>query len=132
MSPSAFPWQRNPLDDLWTHSPGGAAVARYFLKVVPTSYEFLDGRKVLTNQFSLTQFFKGIDASSALLPGVSFTFELTPLKVRKTERRRGTWFSFCTRTAAVIGGLFTVAGILDSVTYHSLKHWKKLQINKAS
>ena len=61
MSPSAFPWQRNPLDDLWTHSPGGAAVARYFLKVVPTSYEFLDGRKVLTNQFSLTQFFKGID-----------------------------------------------------------------------
>jgi hypothetical protein len=100
-------------------------------QVVPTSYEFLDGRTVLTNQFSLTQFFKAIDASSSMLPGVSFTFELTPLKVRKTEARGGTWFTFGTRCSAVIGGLFTVAGILDSITYHSLRRWKKLQINKA-
>jgi hypothetical protein len=31
-----FPGQRNPLDDLWSHSPGGAAVVRYFLKAPPS------------------------------------------------------------------------------------------------
>jgi hypothetical protein len=36
-----YPGQTNPLDGVWQHSPSGAAVARYFLKVVPTTYEFV-------------------------------------------------------------------------------------------
>ena len=60
-----FPGQQNPLDDVWTYSPGGAAVSRYFLKVVPTTYEFLGGRTVHTNQFSVTQYFKPLDFSAA-------------------------------------------------------------------
>eukprot|EP00966_Prymnesium_polylepis_P136699 3158549-Prymnesium_polylepis.2 len=65
-----FPGQENPLDDVWTHSPGGAAVSRYFLKVVPTTYEFLDGHTVHTNQFSTTQYFKALDlaATTAMMP----------------------------------------------------------------
>ena len=65
-----FPGQQNPLDDVWTYSPGGAAVSRYFLKVVPTTYEFLDGQTVHTNQFSVTQYFKALDlsASRAMMP----------------------------------------------------------------
>jgi len=119
-----FPGQENPLDDVWTHSPGGAAVSRYFLKVVPTTYEFLDGHTVHTNQFSTTQYFKALDlaATTAMMPRVSFTFELTPLKVEKKEQRAGTFLRFVTRSAAVVGGLFTVAGILDSAWYYSAKH----------
>ena len=60
-----FPGQTNPLDKVWTHSPSGAAVSRYFLKVVPTQYEFLSGKVVHTNQFSVTQYFKPIDAAAA-------------------------------------------------------------------
>ena len=41
--PHAFPGQTNPLDAAATHSPSGAAISRYFLKVVPTTYEFLSG-----------------------------------------------------------------------------------------
>ena len=61
-----FPGQRNPLDDVWTYSPGGPGIARYFLKVVPTTFEFLDGRTVKTNQFSVTQYYKATGASSTL------------------------------------------------------------------
>ena len=63
-----FPGQENPLDNLWTHSPSGAAVARYFLKVVPTTYEFLDATEVQSHQFSVTQYFKSLDITSAMLP----------------------------------------------------------------
>ncbi len=35
---------------------------------------------------------------------VTFAYDITPLKVRKTEQRAGTWLGFCTRCAAVIGG----------------------------
>ena len=63
---------------------------------------------------------------------ISFTFELTPLKVEKKEQRAGTFLRFLTRSAAVVGGLFTVAGILDSAWYHSSKHLIKARLNKAS
>ena len=63
---------------------------------------------------------------------MSFTFELTPLKVEKKEQRGGTFLRFLTRSAAVVGGLFTVAGILDSAWYHSQKHLVKVGLNKAS
>ncbi len=114
---------------MWTHSPSGAAVARYFLKVVPTTYEFLSGKVVHTNQFSVTQYFKPIDTAAERFvpPTITFTFELTPIKVKKTERRGGSLLSFFTRCAALIGGLFTVAGILDASLYHSSKKLKKMQ-----
>ena len=122
-----FPGQTNPLDKVWTHSPSGAAVSRYFLKVVPTQYEFLSGKVVHTNQFSVTQYYKALDASQAafLLPSLQFTYELTPLRVRKTEVRGGSLVGFFTRCAAVIGGLFSVAGMLDSAWYHGSKEMKK-------
>jgi len=129
-----FPGQTNPLDDVWTYSPGGAAVSRYFLKVVPTTYQFLNGQTVHTNQFSVTQYFKPLDLSAtrAMTPRVSFTFELTPLKVKKTEQRGGSFLGFLTRSAAVIGGIFTVAGILDSALYFSSKQLVKMSLDKVS
>ena len=30
-----YPGQTNPLDAAFTHSPSGAAISRYFLKVTP-------------------------------------------------------------------------------------------------
>ena len=130
-----FPGQHNPLDDVWTHSPGGAAIARYFLKVVPTTYEFVGGKSVHTNQFSVTQYFKALSteagkSGASMVPCVAFVFELTPLKVRKTERRGGSFVAFLTRAAAVIGGIFTVAGILDSALYAGTRQYEKLMLDK--
>ena len=127
-----FPGQHNPLDGVWTHSPAGAAVSKYFLKVVPTTYEFVGGKSVHTNQFSVTHYFKALTAESAqaMVPQIAFTFELTPIKVRKTEERGGTFIGFLTRCAALIGGLFTVAGILDGTIYQSTRHLEKMQLNK--
>merc|ERR1719240_292188 len=65
-----FPGQHNPLDGVWQHSPAGAAVPRYFLKVVPMTYEFVGGQSVHTNQFSVTQYFKALsdETSTSMVP----------------------------------------------------------------
>ena len=65
-----------------------------------------------------------------MVPTISFVFELTPLKVKKTERRGGTFRNFLTRSAATIGGIFTVAGIVDSALYAGTRQIQKLNMGK--
>ncbi len=40
------------------------------------------------------------------------------------------WYHFLTTTCAIIGGVFTVAGILDSILYQGLKLAKKVELGK--
>jgi hypothetical protein len=80
----------------------------------------------------VTQYFKALTPpfEFAMVPSVSFTFELTPLKVQKTERRAGSFFGFATRCAALIGGLWTVARMLDAGIYQTGRQLEKMNLNK--
>jgi hypothetical protein len=40
------------------------------------------------------------------------------------------WYKFLTTTCAIIGGVFTVAGIVDSIFYNVHKYSKKLELGK--
>jgi hypothetical protein len=40
------------------------------------------------------------------------------------------WYHFLTTTCAIIGGVFTVAGIIDSILYNTIKYSKKLELGK--
>jgi hypothetical protein len=40
------------------------------------------------------------------------------------------WYHFLTTTCAIIGGVFTVAGILDSILYQAGKFTKKVELGK--
>jgi hypothetical protein len=53
---------------------------------------------------------------TGLLPGVFVNYELSPLRVRISERRRSLGH-FLTNCCAIIGGVLTVAGLLDSLLY---------------
>lgn len=52
------------------------------------------------------------------MPGVFFNYELSPLRVRIEERRRSLGH-FLTNCCAIIGGVFTVMGLLDSVLHRT-------------
>ncbi|KAG8467080.1 hypothetical protein KFE25_000396 [Diacronema lutheri] len=130
-----FPGQLNPLDGVVRISPHGPGVARYFIKVVPTTYLPLRGQEVRSNQFASTEHFRSVREDDRLfqMPGVHFSYDITPLRVRLEERRGRTFVSFFVRCAATIGGVFTVAGMIDKILYSSsrlLTH--KLNIGKAS
>ena len=46
------------------------------------------------------------------LPGVFFNYELSPIRVRIEEKRRP-FLHFLTRVCAIVGGVFTIMGVVD-------------------
>lgn len=63
------------------------------------------------------------------IPSVKFTFDLSPLQILVREVGKPL-YHFLTTSCAIIGGVFTVAGILDSILYQSVKMMKKNQLGK--
>lgn len=127
-----YPSQKNPLDGGGSSSQEGDTqqyAFSYFLKVVPTTYEYSDGSLVYTNQYSVTRSTKAIGSVQAL-PGVFFIYELSPMMVKYTERRKS-FVHFLTGACAIVGGVFTVASLIDALIYKSQKVIQKVQLGKA-
>ncbi|XP_051147136.1 uncharacterized protein LOC127262479 [Andrographis paniculata] len=121
----------NPLDGVeWTQkSPNG--VYQYFVKVVPTVYTNIRGHTIESNQFSVTEHYKSSEVDHFRSPpGVFFYYDLSPIKVTFKEEHTP-FLHFLTHICAIVGGTFTVAGIVDSFIYHSKKAIrKKMEIGK--
>jgi len=131
-----FPGIVNPLDDVHKAEPReaeGAGMYQYFVKIVPTLYQPLGDEALNTNQFAVTEHFKPLRGEGGHgLPGVFFMYELSPIMVTFTETRKS-FAHFLTGVCAIIGGVFTVAGLLDSLIYHSMRSLKKkIELGKAS
>lgn len=128
-----FPGVVNPLDGVtWTQqTPHG--MYQYFIKVVPTVYTDVSGHTIQSNQFSVTEHFKGADFGRfQSIPGVFFFYDLSPIKVTFTEQHVS-FLHFLTNVCAIVGGVFTVSGILDSFIYHGQKAIKKkMELGKFS
>ncbi|TYH56563.1 hypothetical protein ES332_D08G028200v1 [Gossypium tomentosum] len=68
-------------------------------------------------------------AQSVNMPVAKFHFELSPMQVLITENPKSL-SHFLTNVCATIGGVFTVAGILDSILYNTIRLMKKMEIGK--
>ncbi|XP_078160430.1 uncharacterized protein LOC144555866 [Carex rostrata] len=125
-----FPGVINPLDGVeWIHK-GEPGIYQYFIKVVPTIYTDITGRKIHSNQFSVTEHFRESTGYPKPPQGVYFFYEFSPIKVMLTEENTSL-LHFLTNLCAIIGGIFAVAGIIDSFVYHGHKAIKKkMEIGK--
>ncbi|KAF8586305.1 endoplasmic reticulum-derived transport vesicle ERV46 [Ramaria rubella] len=111
---------------------------QYFLKVVSTQFRSLDGKIVNTHQYSVTHFERdltegtqantqqGLHLSHGVsgVPGAFFNFEISPILVVHTEVRQS-FAHFLTSTCAIVGGVLTIASILDQVLFATGKALKK-------
>lgn len=62
---------------------------QYYMKVVPTMYEFLDSsNNIFSHQFSVTTHQKDIGMGASGLPGFFVQYEFSPLMVKYEERRQ--------------------------------------------
>ncbi|KAI8776979.1 endoplasmic reticulum-Golgi intermediate compartment protein 3 [Biomphalaria glabrata] len=107
---------------------------QYFIKIVPTTYTNVNRETLYTNQYSVTKHSKTTNSilGDSGLPGVFFSYELSPLMVKYTEKKRS-FLHFLTEVCAIIGGIFTVASLIDSFIYHSSRVIaKKIELGKAS
>lgn len=127
-----FPDIVNPLDSHRSSKTEGPAMTQYFIKVVPTRYNYLNGTVLETNQFSVTTHERIITPGSQGLPGVFFTYEISPMLVIYTQRTKSI-LHFLTGVCAIIGGIFTVAGMFDSFVYSAERTLKrKIELGKVN
>ncbi|KAK6934406.1 Thioredoxin domain [Dillenia turbinata] len=63
------------------------------------------------------------------IPVAKFHFELSPMQVLITENQKS-FSHFITNVCAIIGGVFTVAGILDSILHNTMRLVKKIELGK--
>lgn len=64
------------------------------------------------------------------LPGVFFNIDISPLQITYKETRKS-FGSFITGVLAIIGGVFTVAGLISRVVYRAeIAYKKKVELGK--
>ncbi|KAH7870887.1 Sec1 family-domain-containing protein [Lentinula edodes] len=130
----------NPLDDT-LHRVGTSKAQymfQYFLKVVSTQFRTLDGKIIHSHQYSVTHFERdlaegglgdtpqGVHLQHGVsgVPGAFFNFEISPILVVHTDTRQS-FAHFVTSTCAIVGGVLTVASLLDSVLFATSRALKK-------
>jgi len=120
-----FPGVINPLDNadkIWTKH--GSSEYQYYVKVVPTMYQDSSSAFISTNQYSVTEYDRTvISDKNQGLPGIFFYYDISPIKVIFKEVQRS-FAHFLIGVCAIIGGVFTVASIIDSLLYQGVKNLK--------
>jgi len=138
----------SPLEGLTKVPKEGAGVYQYYLKVVPTVWldetsasgpgaggrssaaeptpgnsgeTRLPGERVRTSQYSVKTFFRPAVVNGMrqnVLPGVFFVYDLSPFMVQVTTKTESLW-QLVTGLCAIIGGVFTVSGMIDGLWYNA-------------
>ena len=111
------------------HAIGHNTSIEHYLKVVHTSYEVSTARTIDTFQYTVNNnFYQDGDG----LPSAVFFYDISPMQVVVREESKS-FASFLTQLCAIIGGVFTVTGLVDGAIFHtgnSLR--KKMEIGKAA
>ncbi|KAK7056918.1 vacuolar protein sorting-associated protein 45 [Paramarasmius palmivorus] len=129
---------QNPLDGATGRTAKAAYMFQYFLKVVSTQFRTIDGKIINTHQYSVTQFERDLSEGArgdtvqgiALqhgvsgVPGAFFNFEISPILVVHSDTRQS-FAHFITSTCAIVGGVLTVASLLDSILFATTRALKK-------
>lgn len=100
----------------------------HYLKVIPTTYKFADNDELDSYTYTVNnrQTIRGYS------PTAVFSFDFSPLRVAIVEERTDL-ATFLTQVCAIIGGVFTVVGLIDASLFHASDLLaKKMQLGKAS
>lgn len=102
----------------------------YHLRIVPSIFEELNGSVLRPYQYSYAyKKYISLGFTGHVIPAVWFKYDINPISVKYKERRRP-FYEFLCMTCAIIGGTFTVAGIIDSLVFSASNILEKLEIGK--
>mmetsp|Transcript_21300 Transcript_21300/g.48190 ORF Transcript_21300/g.48190 Transcript_21300/m.48190 type:complete len:330 (+) Transcript_21300:330-1319(+) len=122
----------NPLDKVARiiGAEESTGLFQYFVRIVPTIYTNEFGRKTHTNQYTITDRFRPLalptsakdsnKPQEAILPGIFFIYELSPFMIA-ASRIRMPVLHLITKVLAIVGGVFTVLGVADSILFRLQK-----------
>jgi len=107
---------------------------QYFVKVVSNEFTTLDGLSVSSHQYSYSEHVRdareafhttnteGIETTHGLdaRPGLFFNIDVSPMQIVHTEKRKP-FAHFLTTLCAIVGGVLTVAGLVDAALFRVIK-----------
>lgn len=103
-----------------------ASMYQYFVNAIPTTYIDNKGKVIKSYQYYFyhhyqyrvteTHHMRPLQEQSALIPGVYFVYDFSPLRAVIKETHLPL-FELCTSLCAILGGVFTVMGMVDSLLY---------------
>lgn len=89
----------------------------YFLKLVPVQLSYKKGKKVNGYQISITRHQRKISKDSDP-PSVNFNYDFSAMTICKTQKRKP-FTSFITGLCAIVGGIYTIAALTDSLLFRA-------------
>ncbi|KAK9451409.1 endoplasmic reticulum vesicle transporter-domain-containing protein [Limtongia smithiae] len=122
----------NPLDGTKKTTDERNFNYMYFMKVVSTRFERIGEAPLETNQYSVTSHERPIrggrdeDHKHSMharggIPGVFFSYDISPMKVINREERSKSFGSFLIGVCAVVGGVLAVAAVIDKGVWEADK-----------
>ncbi len=99
-----------PLDNIKGEDTGDKKLFEYYLKIVPTEYYTLENNRYSVFQFTAIQ----NKVESNMIPTIFFRYDISPILV-KFSKKNADNFDGLINVCAIIGGMFTIAGILDTL-----------------
>ncbi|ABN68313.2 predicted protein [Scheffersomyces stipitis CBS 6054] len=120
----------HPLDNYGVALNDKNHVFTYYLKVVATRFEFLNGasKALDANQFSVITHDRPISGgkdndhqhtlhAKGGIPGVVFHFDISPLKIINREQYAKSWSGFVLGVVSSVAGVLIVGSLLDRSVY---------------
>lgn len=108
-------------------SPSSGATYEHYMQVVLTSIEPRAGAPARFDAHEYTVQSHVYDAEDHA--AAKFTYRMSPVQIVVTEKPKQL-YHFLTAICAVIGGVFTVAGIIDGMVHTMNKIAKKVELGK--
>lgn len=123
--------QTNPLAGVskidLSDGTGESRSYEYYIKIVPTNYHHIHGEQ--------TESFQFVASSNEIvgryrLPAIYFRYDMSPITVEFRESQMAL-SHFLVQVCAIVGGVFTVLGLINSLLDTSIKSvLTKAQLNK--
>ena len=113
-----FPGISSPLDGQSRSVEDTHGMYQYYVKIVPTKYTHLNKKVIESNQYSVTEHLRHLAPGSGRgLPGLYFYYEISPIEANFEEKPKlkGGFLKFLTNVCAIVGGTFTVFGLLENI-----------------
>ena len=88
----------------------------YFLKLVPIQLIYRKGEKINGFQVSITRHQRKVTQNN--IPAVNFNYDFSAMTIYKTQRRKP-FTSFITGLCAIVGGIYTIAALTDSLLFRA-------------
>jgi hypothetical protein len=122
----------NPLDGQQRNVQHTHGMYQYYIKIVPTKYRKANGKVIESNQYAVTEHLRPLAPGSGRgLPGIYFYYDISPIQALKEEKRgiNGRFSRFLTNVCAIVGGSFTVLGLVDSLVNAFIKNLSNSILN---